>query len=94
MHHGGVESIMLIGLKPRLENQGRLLDPGQPSGGGACPDLATFDLAIDSELRGCDVVRLKGMTVDRAMVRERKPDFPSHRNLASSDYALSNCRGS
>jgi len=31
-----------------------------------------FDLAIDSELRGCDVVRLKGMTVDHAMVRERE----------------------
>jgi len=31
-----------------------------------------FDLAIDSELRGCDVVRLKGMTVDHAMVRGRE----------------------
>ena len=38
----------------------------------ALPDLAMFDLAIDSELRGCDVVRLKGMTVDHAMVRERE----------------------
>ena len=39
-------------------------------------DLAMFDLAIDSELRGCDVVRLKGMTVDRAMVRERETGLP------------------
>ena len=35
-----------------------------------------FDLAIDSELRGCDAVRLKGMTVDRAMVRERETGLP------------------
>jgi hypothetical protein len=35
-----------------------------------------FDLAIDSELRGCDVVRLKDMTVDRAMVHERKTGHP------------------
>jgi len=53
-----------------------LLDLDQPSGGGARPDLATFDLAIDSELRGCDAVRLKGMTVDRAMVRERETGLP------------------
>ena len=53
-----------------------MLDPDQPSGGGARPDSATFDLAIDSELRGCDVVRLKGMIVDRAMVRERETELP------------------
>jgi hypothetical protein len=42
-------------------------------------DLAMFNLAIDSKLRGCDVVSLKvedvapqGMTVDRATVRQRK----------------------
>jgi hypothetical protein len=42
-----------------------------------------FDLAIDSKLRACDVFRLKvedvpphGMTVDRAMVRERKTVHP------------------
>ena len=42
-----------------------------------------FNLAIDSKLRGCDVVRLKvedvaahGMTVDRAMVRESKTRHP------------------
>ena len=46
-------------------------------------DLAMFNLAIDSKLRGCDVVRLKvedvaphGMIVDRAMVRERKIGHP------------------
>jgi len=35
-----------------------------------------FELAIDRELRGCDVVRLKGMIVDRAMVRERETGLP------------------
>jgi len=46
-------------------------------------DLAMFNLAIDSKLRGCDVVSLKvedvaphGMTVDRAMVCERKTGHP------------------
>ena len=35
-----------------------------------------FELATDRELRGCDGVRLKGMTVDRAMVRERETGLP------------------
>jgi hypothetical protein len=42
-------------------------------------DLAMFNLAIDSKLRGCDVVTIKvddiapnGYTVDRATVRQRK----------------------
>jgi integrase len=46
-------------------------------------DLAMFNLAIDSKLRGCDVVRLKvenvaphGMTVDRVTVRQRKTGHP------------------
>ena len=40
-------------------------------------DLALFNLAIDSKLRGCDVVRLKiediaphGYTIDRSTVRQ------------------------
>jgi integrase len=46
-------------------------------------DLAMFNLAVDSKLRGCDVVRLRvedvaphGMTVDRATVRQRKTGHP------------------
>ena len=46
-------------------------------------DLALFDLAIDSKLRGCDVVALKvvdvarhGYAVDRASVRQRKTGRP------------------
>jgi len=46
-------------------------------------DLAMFNLAIDSKLRGCDVVSLRvedvaphGITVDRATVRQRKTGHP------------------
>ena len=46
-------------------------------------DLAMLNLAIDSKLRGCDVVRIKledvaprGMTADRASVRLRKTGYP------------------
>jgi hypothetical protein len=42
-------------------------------------DLAMFNLAIDSKPRGCDVVRVRvddvaprGVTADRAWVRQRK----------------------
>ncbi len=44
-------------------------------------DLAMFNLAIDSKLRGCDVVALKvedvapnGYSVDRATAKERRGD--------------------
>ena len=46
-------------------------------------DLALFNLAIDSTLRGCDVVRLRteeiapnGECVDRATIRQRKTGRP------------------
>jgi integrase len=46
-------------------------------------DLAMFNLAIDSKLRGCNVVTLKvedvapnGYTIDRATVRQRKTGRP------------------
>jgi integrase len=50
---------------------------------GKTRDLAMFNLAIDSKLRGCDVVALKvedvapnGYSVDRAMVRQKKTGRP------------------
>jgi integrase len=50
---------------------------------GRARDLAMFNLAIDSKLRGCDVVHLMvedvaphGVTVDRATVRQRKTGTP------------------
>jgi integrase len=46
-------------------------------------DLALFNLALDSKLRGCDVVALKvddiapgGYSVDRATVRRKKTGLP------------------
>jgi hypothetical protein len=46
-------------------------------------DLALFNLAIDSKLRGCDVVALRvddvapnGHAVDRAIVRQKKTGRP------------------
>ena len=46
-------------------------------------DLAMFNLAIDSKLRGCDLVRLKvrdvclgGQMLHRSMVMQRKTDRP------------------
>src|SRR6202030_1230209 len=69
----------LIGAKPPLRPKHvwsirtRLMIEGRTR------DLAMFNLAIDSKLRGCDVVALKvedvapnGYTIDRATVRQRK----------------------
>jgi integrase len=69
----------LIGAKPPLRPKHvwsirtRLLVEGRTR------DLAMFNLAIDSKLRGCDVVALKvedvapnGYAVDRATVRQKK----------------------
>ena len=50
---------------------------------GRTRDLAMFNLAIDSKLRGCDVVAIRvedvaagGYTADRAMVRQKKTGRP------------------
>jgi integrase len=50
---------------------------------GKTRDLAMFNLAIDSKLRGCDVVTLKvediapnGYSVDRATIRQKKTGQP------------------
>ena len=54
---------------------------------GRVRDLAMFNLAIDSKLRGCDVVAIKvedvaagGYRADRATVRQRKTVGPSGLN--------------
>jgi integrase len=73
----------LIGAKPPLRPKHvwairtRLLIEGR------IRDLAMFNLAIDSKLRGCDVVALKvediapnGYAIDRAMVRQKKTGRP------------------
>jgi integrase len=50
---------------------------------GRARDLAMFNLAIDSKLRGCDVVAIRvedvaagGYTADRATVRQKKTERP------------------
>src|SRR5437868_6130913 len=73
----------LIGAKPPLRPKHvwsirtRLLVEGRTR------DLAMFNLAIDSKLRGCDVVALKvddvapnGYAIDRATVRQKKTGWP------------------
>jgi hypothetical protein len=57
----------------------RLVDPDETSIEGRARDLAMFNLAIDSKLRGCDVVAIRvedvaasGYAADRAMVRQKK----------------------
>lgn len=51
--------------------------------GGRTRDLALFNLAIDSKLRGCDLVSLRvedvaphGYAIDRATIRQRKTGRP------------------
>src|SRR5215467_3803235 len=50
---------------------------------GRARDLAMFNLAIDSKLRGCDVVAIRvedvaasGYTADRATIRQKKTGRP------------------
>jgi integrase len=50
---------------------------------GKTRDLALFNLAIDSKLRGCDVVAVKvddvapnGYAIDRATIRQKKTERP------------------
>ena len=77
-------------------NKGRLTGPKPPLRpkhvwairtrlqiGGRTRDLALFNLAIDSKLRGCDLVSLRvedvaphGYTIDRATIRQRKTGRP------------------
>ena len=58
---------------------------------GRTRDLALFNAAIDSKLRGCDVVALKvddiapsGYTADRASVRQKKTGRPVKFELTES----------
>src|SRR6516165_9102596 len=58
---------------------------------GRLRDLAMFNLAIDSKLRGCDVVALRledvapsGYALDRATVRQRKTGRPVRFELSEA----------
>ena len=73
----------LIGAKPPLRSKHVWSIRTKLQVEGRTRDLAMFNLAIDSKLRGCDVVALKvedvapnGYTVDRATVRQKKTGRP------------------
>ena len=69
----------LIGPKPPLQLKHVWAIRTRLQLGKRIRDLALFNLAIDSKLRGCDVVSLMvddvaphGYTLERATVRQRK----------------------
>jgi integrase len=73
----------LIGQKPPLRPKHVWTIRTRLQMEGRTRDLAMFNLAIDSKLRGCDVVSIRvedvapsGYTVDRATVRQRKTGRP------------------
>src|SRR4249919_4150988 len=73
----------LIGAKPPLRPKHVWSIRTKLQIEGHTRDLAMFNLAIDSKLRGCDVVALKvddiaphGYAVDRATVRQKKTGQP------------------
>ena len=73
----------LIGAKPPLRPKHVWSIRTKLQVEGRARDLAMFNLAIDSKLRGCDVVNLMvedvaphGLAIDRATVRQRKTGRP------------------
>ncbi len=73
----------LIGPKPPLQPKHVWAIRTRLQLAGRTRDLALFNLAIDSKLRGCDVVSLKvenvaphGYAIDRATVRQNKTGRP------------------
>src|SRR5712664_437822 len=73
----------LIGAKPPLRPKHVWSIRTKLQVEGRTRDLAMFNLAIDSKLRGCDVVALKvedvapnGCAIDRATVRQKKTGRP------------------
>src|SRR5215469_5238957 len=73
----------LIGAKPPLRSKHVWSIRTKLQVEGQTRDLAMFNLAIDSKLRGCDVVALRvedvapsGYTVERTTGRQRKTGRP------------------
>jgi integrase len=91
----------LIGAKPPLRPKHVWSIRTKLQVEGRTRDLAMFNLAIDSKLRGCDVVALKvediapgGYAIDRATVRQKKTGQPVKFELTEQtrqalDYYLS-----
>ena len=73
----------LIGAKPPLRSKHVWSIRTKLQIEGRRRDLALFNLAIDSKLRGCDIVSIhvadiapRGYAVDRATVRQKKTGHP------------------
>jgi integrase len=73
----------LVGAKPPLRPKHVWSIRTKLQVAGRTRDLAMFNLAIDSKLRGCDVVALKvedvaphGYSIERVTVRQKKTDRP------------------
>jgi len=73
----------LVGPKPPLRQSHVWSIRTKPQIEGRAPDLALFNLAVDSKLRGCDIVAVRvddvapnGYTLDRATVRQKKTGRP------------------
>ena len=94
----------LIGAKPPLRQKHVWAIRGMLQNERTKRDLAMFNLAIDSKLRGCDVVAIKvediapnGYSIDRATVRQRKTGRPVRFELTEHtrqaiDAYLKSCR--
>jgi hypothetical protein len=83
----------LIGAKPPLRASHVWSIRTKLQREGRTRDLALFNLAIDSKLRGCDVVAVRvadvapnGYTLDRATVRQKKTGRPVRFELAQHRY--------
>jgi integrase len=89
----------LIGAKPPLRQKHVWAIRSMLQNDPSKRDLAMFNLAIDSKLRGCDIIAIRvddiapnGYTVDRATVRQRKTRRPvrfeltEHTRQAVDDY--------
>ena len=79
----------LVGAKPLLRPSHVWSIRTKLQMAGRRRDLALFNLAIDSKLRGCDVVAVRvddvapnGYTLDRATVRQKKTGRPVRFELA------------
>lgn len=97
----------LTGQKPPLQPRHVWAIRSQLQLKGKTRDLALFDLAIDSKLRGCDVVSIRvedvgphGYALDRATVRQKKTGRPvkfeltDHTRAAIDDYLYLTARKS
>lgn len=83
MHRSPWNKGKLIGSKPPLRTNNVWSIRTKLQVERRIRDLAMFNLAIDSKLRGCDVVSLtvddvapNGVAIDRATVRQRKTGHP------------------